>query len=216
MSTKKHHALCRFARPNAVVARRVAWGQQAAAPEQHRGVVPIEIHLISPRRDTCGAFCDLTTRIVMAGAGGGNLSTLLATLPAARSPVGRAVLDHLAAVRGQIGSAQFFARRIGLDSRHQLHRRLLHDGLPPVDTLAAWVRILSWVTEAEKTGRSLYDITVRAALDPPTCYRTVTRITHEHWSTVCRNGSAWVLLRLIDECRSVSPEEKKAVEERAS
>jgi hypothetical protein len=31
----------------------------------------------------------------------------------------------------------------------------------------------------------------------------VVRITHEHWSIVCRNGSAWVLLRLIDQCKSV-------------
>ena len=194
----------------------LASGLQTDACEQRRGMRLIVIHLMLPRRGTCGAHSDLTPRLVMAVAGGGDLSTLLATLPAARSPVGRAVLDHLAAVRGQIGSAQFFARRIGLDSRHQLHRRLQHDGLPPVDALAAWVRILSWVTEAEQKGRSLYDIAIRAGLDPPTCYRTVTRITREHWSTVCKNGSAWVLLRLIDECRNASPEETKAAKEQAS
>jgi DNA-binding phage protein len=152
----------------------------------------------------------------MAGTVGGDLSTLLAALPAAHSRLGRAVLNHLAAVRGQIGSAHFVARHVGLASRHQLHRRLRHDGLPPIDALAAWVRILAWVTEAEHTHRSLFDIAIRAGLDPPTCYRTVTRITHEHWSTVCKNGSAWVLLRLIDECRNVPAGEKHASEEQAS
>jgi len=78
------------------------------------------------------------------------------------------------------------------------------------------VRILSWVTEAEQKGRSLYDIAIRAGLDPPTCYRTVIRVTHAHWPTVCRNAPARVLLRLIDECRSASPEAKNAVEEQAS
>jgi hypothetical protein len=152
----------------------------------------------------------------MAGTDGGDLSTLLATLPSARSPTGRVVLDHLAAVRGQVGSAQSFAHRVGLASRHQLHRRLQRDGLPPIEGLAAWVRILAWVTEAEQTHRSLFDIAVRAGLDPPTCYRTVTRITLEHWSTVCKNGSAWVLLRLIDECRKISPLNQSGWQEHAS
>jgi len=149
----------------------------------------------------------------VAGADAADLSVLLATLPAARSPLGRAVFDHIAAVRGQIGSAQLLARRVGLVSRHQLHRRLQRDGLPSAHRLAGWARILAWVVETERTGRSLFDIAIRAGLDPPTCYRTVTRITHAHWSTVCKNGSKWVLLRFLDQCKRVAPAANVAAEQ---
>ncbi len=77
----------------------------------------------------------------VAGADAADLSVLLATLPAARSPLGRAVFDHIAAVRGQIGSAQLLARRVGLVSRHQLHRRLQRDGLPSAHRLAGARRL---------------------------------------------------------------------------
>lgn len=129
-----------------------------------------------------------------------DLEPLLSTLPAWRSPAGRLILETLARHRGHIGRAAFFARRVGLRSRHQLHRLLRREGLPPIEVLGAWIRILRWVIEAETEHLSLCAIATRSGLDPSACNRTVRCATGFPWKTVQRRGPAWVVLRIIDEC----------------
>jgi hypothetical protein len=127
------------------------------------------------------------------------------------SPIGREAVV-LIATFGAIG-ADPLARRLGLQSRYQLGRILAHDGLPPLQELKAWIRVVGWVLEWEQGGISLCRSALNRDIDPAICYRLVKRLTSLPWTEVRCRGLAWTLLRLRDRCR---PPEAASVLERAA
>lgn len=116
------------------------------------------------------------------------------------SPHGRVALEVLAACGGVTGAAHAFAARVGLRSRHQLARLLMRDGLPAFETLAAWVRLLTWVEAWERAGTSLHRWADRAGTEPAVYYRAVKRLTGKPWSAVRGRGMLRLLRELRDRC----------------
>jgi len=111
------------------------------------------------------------------------------------------VLEAIVGQRGFIGSTDSLARRVGVSNRHFLNRLLRVDGLPPCNKLAAWIRVLTWVTEYESTGRSLTRQALAAGRDPSVYCRTVRRVTGCDWRVVRERGATWVLLELVGQGR---------------
>jgi hypothetical protein len=107
----------------------------------------------------------------------------------------RRVVRALVAARGSVHQANSFARSIGLRNRDQLRRILTADGLPCLEDLAAWIRILGWVLDSESSGAALSHQALSAGRDPRSCYKTVTRLTGRTWGQVRLLGSAWVLMQ---------------------
>lgn len=116
------------------------------------------------------------------------------------SPTSRAVLSTLACRNGHAPPAAEVAAWVGLRDRFQLARVLRADGLPPLEQLTGWIRVLYWVLQAEATGASLLELMQREGLDPATGYRLVRRVTGLRWSEVRRQGTSMVLLKLRDRC----------------
>jgi hypothetical protein len=116
------------------------------------------------------------------------------------SATSRAVLSTLACRNGYAPPAGEVAAWVGLRDRFQLARALRADGLPPLEQLAGWIRVLHWVLEAESTGAALLEITQRDGIDPATAYRLVRRVTGLRWSEVRRQGASMILLKLRDRC----------------
>ena len=127
-------------------------------------------------------------------------SLLQASLPDL-SPASRAVVSTLACRNGHAPTANEVATWVGLQNRYQLARLLRHDGLPPLEQLAGWTRVLYWLQEAEATGASLLRLAHRDGIDPAAAYRLVRRTTGMRWSEVRRAGLAVLMLRLRDRCR---------------
>jgi hypothetical protein len=115
---------------------------------------------------------------------------------------GRLVIDRLVACQGHVGSAAAFAAALDLRDRHQLERVMLREGLPRLERLAGWVRVLGWVLAAEVSDQALSQRELRSGRDPAVAYRTVKRVTGLPWGTVRQLGGAWVLLQLRDTCRT--------------
>src|SRR2546427_3173038 len=107
----------------------------------------------------------------------------------------------LACCNGHASSAGEIAAWVGLRDRHQLARGLRRDGLPPLEQLAGWARVLYWVLEAESGDRSLLELARREQLDPAVAYRLVHRVTGLRWSQVRRAGLAAMLARFRERCR---------------
>lgn len=105
------------------------------------------------------------------------LTSLLHSVFSQVSPTGRAVLSTLGCRNGDPPPADEVAAWVGLRNRHQLARALRRDGLPPLEQLAAWTRVLYWMLEAEATGASLLQLAHREDLDPSAAYRLVRRVT---------------------------------------
>lgn len=103
----------------------------------------------------------------------------------------------LVALRGSSGDANSFAHSMGFRNRDQLRRMLAADGLPCLEDLAAWIRMLGWVIEAETSGVALSRGALLSGKDPCSCYRTVKRLTGRLWGEVRMLGSAWVLLQFM-------------------
>src|SRR5712692_4730835 len=104
------------------------------------------------------------------------LTSLLQTALPGLSRVGRAVVSTLACGNGAAPSAHEIAVSVGLRDRHQLARRLRHDGLPPLEQLAGWTRVLHWILEEHSTSASLLQLARRDHVDPATAYRLVRRV----------------------------------------
>lgn len=117
------------------------------------------------------------------------------------SPSGRAVLGALAECGGAFGTARFFAARLRFRDRHQLARAIARDGLPPLQELAAWVRMLGWQLQWEQQKTALCQLAMDAGADPAAYYRTCKRLTGANWSQARSRGVAWLLDRLVDRCR---------------
>src|SRR5437879_9633198 len=112
----------------------------------------------------------------------------------------RAWVIALSCCNGHASSAGEIAAWVGLRDRHQLARGLRRDGLPPLEQLAGWARVLYWMLEAEAGDRSLLELARREQLDPAVAYRLVQRVTGLRWSQVRRAGLAALLARFRERC----------------
>jgi len=122
-------------------------------------------------------------------------SLLHAALPELSS-ASRAVLSTLGCLNGNAPSARDMAAWVGLRDRYQLARALRRDGLPPLEHLAGWTRVVYWLLEAESSGASLRQLAQREHVDPAVAYRLVHRVTGLPWSQAQRAGLTVALLRL--------------------
>lgn len=118
------------------------------------------------------------------------------------SPHARVALELLVTCGGVTGAAHFFAARVGMRSRHQLARMLAREGLPPLETLAAWVRLLTWVDQWERRRIPLHRHADHTRTEPAVYYRTVKRLTGSPWRAVRERGLAWVLQELRRRCQT--------------
>src|SRR6266699_2684108 len=116
------------------------------------------------------------------------------------SSASRAVVSALGCLNGNAPPARDLAAWMGLRDRYQLARVLRRDGLPPLEQLAGWTRVLYWVLEAESGDRSLLELARREQLDPAVAYRLVHRVTGLRWSQVRRAGLAAMLARFREGC----------------
>ena len=124
------------------------------------------------------------------------LTSLLQTALPELSSASRAVVSTLGCLNGNAPSARDMAAWVGLRDRYQLARVLRRDGLPPLEQLAGWTRVLYWMLEAESSGASLRQLAQRERVDPAVAYRLVHRVTGLPWSQAQRAGLAVALLRL--------------------
>ena len=97
-------------------------------------------------------------------------------------------------------AASVSADLMHLRNRHAVNRTLRKHGLPTYRRLVGWVRVLSMVLSWERYGRALSRSATDLDGDPASYSRTIKRVTGLSWSEVRSRGSAWVLMRLIEEC----------------
>jgi YVTN family beta-propeller protein len=117
------------------------------------------------------------------------------------STTSRAVLCTLGCRNGNGHSADEIAAWVGLPDRHHLYRSLRREGLPQLRQLAAWARVLYWLSEVEATGASLLELAGRDRLDVAVAYRLVRRVTGMRWSQAKRQGLSGVLALFQEHCR---------------
>jgi len=117
------------------------------------------------------------------------------------SPIGRRLLEGLVAARGLIRGADALARSLGFRNRHHLKRQLEREGLPSLEVLCGWIRVLIWVEEWERKGVALSRGALRSNADPAVRFRCVQRTTGHAWTQVRSFGSMWVMLKLLEQCR---------------
>ena len=127
------------------------------------------------------------------------LCSAIPRLPA----TGREIVTFLADSGGCIDCPDAFAMRVHLRSRHQLARVLRREGLPQIEELCAWIKVLCLLIGWEQTHRSLYTMALDASLHPPTCYRLVKRITSKTWRQACDDGFGIMLVRFVTRCSTI-------------
>lgn len=130
------------------------------------------------------------------------LGTMVECVMNRLSPTSTRAVRALVAARGSLGRADTFARSMGLRNRDQLRRVLDADGLPCLEDLAAWIRVLGWVVDAETQGVTLSCHALRSGKDPGSCYRTAKRLTGKTWGEIRMLGADWVLIQFA---RVVAP-----------
>jgi hypothetical protein len=118
------------------------------------------------------------------------------------SPEGRKVLILLVRSGAMNASCNQITRLLGARNRYALSRWLRRSGLPSYRELLGWLQVLTWVVEWEDRRTSLSAQAFDTERYPSTLYRTVRRVTGTEWSQVQAKGSLWVLLQLVDRCRS--------------
>src|SRR5687768_15607278 len=101
---------------------------------------------------------------------------LLAALPL-RSPESLRLVEALARSGGLVADAHRFATEIGMGSRYRVARVLRREGLPQVEELAAWVRLLRWLILWQSDAGSLSRMALDAGLETSVCCRTIRRLT---------------------------------------
>jgi len=124
------------------------------------------------------------------------------------SPGARAVITALVASRGIVRGAELFARKLGYRNRHQLARALEREGLPALESLARWVRVLLWVRAWEHSRLALSRSALDEGADYSVRFRVVRQVTGQHWTRVREEGAAWVAMRLREQCRQPVPLEE--------
>jgi len=135
------------------------------------------------------------------------LTSLLQTALPRVSPASRAVISTLGCLNGNTPSAHDMATWVGLRDRYQLARVLRRDGLPPLEDLTRWARVLYWMVEAESSGATLRQLAQRERLDPAAAYRLVHQVTGVPWLQARRAGVQAAVLQLRGRCgmRLVGP-----------
>lgn len=133
----------------------------------------------------------------------GPLATqLLAAMPRL-STTGRDIIGLLADSGGRIDSADSFATQFCLRSRHQLARTLRREGLPQIEELHAWIKVLHLLLEWEITHRSLLTLAHNEALYAPNCYRLIKRVTGKTWRAACAEGFSIMLVTFVSRYQGV-------------
>jgi len=120
------------------------------------------------------------------------------------SPRSRAVIRRLVAAGGRFAGADAFARSVDIPNRFQLTRLLSREGLPTLERLAAWVRLMGWSLEWEVRGRSLCDQALKPGRSPAGYYRTVEDLAGLTWRVVRSQCIDGVFLRFCAECRRIA------------
>ena len=123
------------------------------------------------------------------------LTLLLENALPGLSRTGRAVVGVLGCFNGKPQSPTQVASLVGLRTRFQLARALRREGLPPLQELAAWTRVLYWLQQAERTGQSLLRLAKVTGIDPAIAYRLVHRTTGLRWLEARGLGLAAVVRR---------------------
>ncbi len=131
-------------------------------------------------------------------------------MPWLRSVV-RGVVAELVVRRGYPGRANVFAVAVGLRDRYHLARLLHREGLPSLEELAAWIRLITWVAAWEERRMPLSAAALASLRDPSPMFRLVDRLTGRAWTEVRSLGSDWVLLRMLERCRHSSKADYKRV-----
>src|SRR5882757_9546349 len=121
-----------------------------------------------------------------------------------RSFRAQAVLDALRLSGGSIGGSTEVARRLGLADRFALTRLLRSGGLLPLNDLARWTKVLTWVRRWEKVRIPLYVQAMDDGKEPASYYRTVVRATGLVWSEARKLGSHALETRFLELCRSAT------------
>jgi hypothetical protein len=116
------------------------------------------------------------------------------------SPVTRSVLAQLVFARGTYGDAPRFARSVGLGDRYKLAYALQRDGMPPLSTLANWIKVIVWLEEAETTGGSLCEAALSELREPSARYRLVKHLTGVPWTTLRGRGMVWLIEQFVSRC----------------
>ncbi len=109
------------------------------------------------------------------------------------SPLTRSILAELVFSRGTYADAPRLARSVGLADRHRLAYALQRDGMPPLTTLANWIKIIVWLDEAEATGDSLCGAALSELNEPSARYRLVKHLTGVPWTTLRARGMVWLI-----------------------
>src|SRR2546421_7800562 len=130
------------------------------------------------------------------------LTALLQTALPRMSLASRAVISAFGCLNGKPPCAGESAAWVGRGDRFHLARALRRDGLPPLEQLAGWARVLYWVLTAETTGTTLRQLARGDDMDPAVAYRLVNRLTGQHWSEVRRTGLPGLLPRFHQHCRT--------------
>jgi hypothetical protein len=133
---------------------------------------------------------------------------LEAALPELSSDTRNLLMLLVRTVRVNPGCAQL-AKLLGVSNRYALGRLLRRRGLPPYRELLGWLQVLTWVVEWEERRTSLSVQAFDAERYPGSLYRTVRRVTGAEWSQVQARGSLWVLVQLVNHCRSHVPLEQR-------
>src|SRR5207302_10760009 len=98
------------------------------------------------------------------------LTSLVQSALPGLSPDSRAVVRVLGCCNGQLTPTSV-AQWLGLRTRYQVARLLRRGGLPPLEDLAAWTRVLGLLRQAESTGGSLLQPVRRGGRGPSRAYR---------------------------------------------
>lgn len=117
---------------------------------------------------------------------------LSAAFPA-RTPDGQRILQAIAAVHGDVPTADELAAELGYDSRHQMARAMMRAGLPPLEHVSGWAMLLGWTVRAEQEGITLSEIADEHQRDPAVFYRLTKRLTGKVWTEVANLGSGWIV-----------------------
>lgn len=118
------------------------------------------------------------------------------------STIGRSVVAALVSKHGYPGPADAFAASVGLRNRYRLGRVLQREGLPCLEELAGWKRLMTWVTSWEARRMPLSKLALSSLRDPSPMFRLVERLTGHTWTEVRSFGSDWVFLKMLEQCRA--------------
>ena len=88
-------------------------------------------------------------------------------------------------------------------------RLLRREGLPQLEELAAWVRLLRWLILWQSGSGSLSRMALDAGLETSVCCRTIRRLTGATWTEARALGSEWALILLVERCQSLAATGKR-------